>query len=77
MKVLPHERFRLVDDDVHLDVPLTLRQALLGTEVMIPTLEGRRSDGSFRGPTLFGKGTGSGPSFDRRGEGGWMPLFGT
>lgn len=25
VKVLPHERFRLVDDDVHLDVPLTLR----------------------------------------------------
>eukprot|EP00913_Durusdinium_trenchii_P012161 g11422.t1 len=48
VKVLPHERFRLVDDDVHLDVPLTLRQALLGTEVMIPTLEGRRSDGEER-----------------------------
>ena len=28
--MLPHERFRLVDDDVHLDVPLTLREALLG-----------------------------------------------
>lgn len=41
VKVLPHERFRLVEDDVHLDVPLTLRQALLGAEVTIPTIEGR------------------------------------
>ena len=27
-----HRRFRQVDDDVHLDVPLTLREALLGAE---------------------------------------------
>eukprot|EP00439_Symbiodinium_sp_Y106_P052092 s5760_g6.t4 len=40
VKVLPHERFRQVDDDVHLDVPLTLREALLGAEVSIPNLEG-------------------------------------
>mmetsp|Transcript_79370 Transcript_79370/g.233192 ORF Transcript_79370/g.233192 Transcript_79370/m.233192 type:complete len:449 (+) Transcript_79370:114-1460(+) len=40
VKVLAHERFRRVDDDVHLDVPLTLRQALLGGEVQIPTLQG-------------------------------------
>lgn len=40
VKVKPHERFRHVDDDVHLDVPLTLRQALLGGEVEVPTLHG-------------------------------------
>ncbi|CAE7502731.1 dnaJ [Symbiodinium microadriaticum] len=40
VKVLPHERFRQVDDDVHLDVRLTLREALLGAEVSIPNLEG-------------------------------------
>ncbi|CAJ1366241.1 unnamed protein product, partial [Effrenium voratum] len=40
VKVLPHERFRLLENDVHLDVPLTLREALLGGEVSIPTLEG-------------------------------------
>lgn len=40
VKVLPHERFRRVDDDVHLEVPITLRQALLGGEVEIPTLQG-------------------------------------
>merc|ERR1712136_513959 len=38
--VLPHERFRHIDDDVHLDVPLTLKQALLGGEIEIPTLRG-------------------------------------
>ena len=27
-------RFRQVDDDVHLDVPLTLREALLGAEAI-------------------------------------------
>mmetsp|Transcript_52409 Transcript_52409/g.125196 ORF Transcript_52409/g.125196 Transcript_52409/m.125196 type:complete len:435 (+) Transcript_52409:120-1424(+) len=40
VKVLPHAQFRHIDDDVHLDVPLTLRQALLGGEVQIPTLTG-------------------------------------
>merc|ERR1712064_116086 len=38
--VLPHERFRHTYDDVHLDVPLTLKQALLGGEIEIPTLRG-------------------------------------
>lgn len=40
VKVLPHERFRHVDDDVHIDVPLTLKQALLGGLVEMPTLDG-------------------------------------
>eukprot|EP00971_Amphidinium_carterae_P306180 6085203-Amphidinium_carterae.1 len=33
MKVLPHDQFRHIDDDIHLDIRLTLRQALLGAEV--------------------------------------------
>eukprot|EP00929_Paragymnodinium_shiwhaense_P091723 TRINITY_DN51630_c0_g1_i1.p1 TRINITY_DN51630_c0_g1~~TRINITY_DN51630_c0_g1_i1.p1 ORF type:complete len:457 (+),score=101.39 TRINITY_DN51630_c0_g1_i1:64-1434(+) len=41
-KVQPHDSFRHVDDDVHLDVPLTLRQALLGGELEIPTLRGEK-----------------------------------
>lgn len=40
VKVHAHERFRHIDDDVHLDVPLTLGQALLGGEVEVPTLRG-------------------------------------
>lgn len=40
VKVLPHERFRHVDDDVHMDVHLTLKQALLGGQIEVPTLDG-------------------------------------
>merc|ERR1719253_475715 len=40
VKVLVDENFRHVDDDVHLDVALSLRQALLGGELDIPNLNG-------------------------------------
>lgn len=40
VRVLPHERFRQEDDDLHLDVALSLKQALLGGELQIPTLQG-------------------------------------
>ncbi|CAK9106170.1 unnamed protein product [Durusdinium trenchii] len=79
VKVLPHERFRLVDDDVHLDVPLTLRQALLGTEVMIPTLEGREERLKVQAPAqpgttkvLRGKGV---PRCDAGGRGNMVLHF--
>ncbi|EER01653.1 chaperone protein DNAJ, putative [Perkinsus marinus ATCC 50983] len=38
IKVKEHERFRRVDEDVHLTVPVTLSQALLGGTVEIPSL---------------------------------------
>merc|ERR1711957_88702 len=40
VQVQPHEAFRQVDDDIHLDVALSLRQALLGGQLRIPTLKG-------------------------------------
>jgi len=54
VKVLAHERFRFVDDDIHLDVPLTLRQALLGGEVSIPTLMGEVQTLMVHAPTQPG-----------------------
>lgn len=54
VKVLAHERFRHVDDDVHLDVPLTLRQALLGGEIEIPTLQGKTELMVVQAPTQPG-----------------------
>ncbi|KAF4672281.1 hypothetical protein FOL47_000726 [Perkinsus chesapeaki] len=38
IKVKEHDRFRRVDEDVHLTVPVTLCQALLGGTVEIPSL---------------------------------------
>lgn len=40
-RVQPHPYFRRVDDDIYLDLPLTLAEAALGAKVEIPTLEGR------------------------------------
>jgi len=54
VKVLPHELFRHVDDDVHLDVPLTLKQALLGGQVEIPTLDGTKEFLTIQAPTQPG-----------------------
>jgi DnaJ-class molecular chaperone len=38
--IAPHPWFRRVDDDIHLDVPVTLSEAALGARVDIPTLDG-------------------------------------
>lgn len=38
--VLPHPYFRREDLDIYLDVPLSLYEALLGTKVSVPTLDG-------------------------------------
>jgi DnaJ-class molecular chaperone len=38
--VLPHKYFRREEMDIHLDVPLSVYEALLGTKVTVPTLEG-------------------------------------
>lgn len=39
-RVKPHRYFQRVDNDIHLELPLTLTEAALGTKVEIPTLEG-------------------------------------
>jgi len=54
VKVKPHKRFRHIDDSVHLDVPLTLGQALLGGTVEIPTLHGTTEQLGIRAPTQPG-----------------------
>jgi curved DNA-binding protein len=41
VRVRPHRLFRREDRDLHLDVPVSVSEAVLGTEFEIPTLEGR------------------------------------
>jgi DnaJ-class molecular chaperone len=39
--VLPHPFFRRKDSDVHLDLPITLQEAVLGGKVDVPTVDGK------------------------------------
>jgi len=39
--IRPHPFFRREGDDVHVDLPVALHEALLGGEVTVPTLKGR------------------------------------
>lgn len=39
--VKPHPYFRREDDDIYLEVPITITEAALGTKVHIPTIEGK------------------------------------
>ena len=39
VKVKPHEKFRVIDEDIHCDVKLRLKDALLGGEVLVPLLD--------------------------------------
>jgi len=41
VRVRPHPTFRREGRDIHLDVPITIREAVLGAKVEIPTLTGR------------------------------------
>jgi len=41
VRVSPHPTFRREGFDVHVDVPLTLSQATLGTTIEVPTLDGK------------------------------------
>lgn len=40
VSVSPHPFFRLVGDDIHLDLPVTLAEAVLGATVEVPTIKG-------------------------------------
>ncbi len=38
--VAPHAHFRQKDNDVHLDLPITLQEAVLGGKIDVPTIDG-------------------------------------
>ncbi|MBI5047669.1 MAG: DnaJ domain-containing protein [Deltaproteobacteria bacterium] len=40
-KVKPHIYFKREDDDIYLDVPITITEAVLGAKVHIPTIDGK------------------------------------
>lgn len=60
--VLPHPHFRRKDNDVHLDLPITLQEAVLGGRIPVPTIDGpvmlAIPAGSNSGSTLRLKGKG-------------------
>ncbi len=41
IRVRPHPHFRRVDDDIVLDVPITVDEAVLGAKIEVPTITGR------------------------------------
>jgi DnaJ-class molecular chaperone len=60
--VRPHPYFRRQGQDIHLEVPITIGEAILGTKIEVPTLEGTVS---VRVPP----GTSSGRKLRLRGQG--------
>ncbi|BAM39810.1 molecular chaperone DnaJ [Theileria orientalis strain Shintoku] len=40
INIQPHPIFKWIDDDIHVNVPISLKQCLLGGSIQIPTLEG-------------------------------------
>ncbi|WP_119677439.1 DnaJ C-terminal domain-containing protein [Indioceanicola profundi] len=60
--VAPHPYFVRREDDIHLDVPITLQEAVLGANIKVPTLDGmvqlKVPKGSNTGTTLRLKGKG-------------------
>ena len=41
IRVRPHQHFKRVDDDIVLDLPITLDEAVLGAKIEVPTISGR------------------------------------
>jgi DnaJ-class molecular chaperone len=39
IRVAPHPYFRRVDGDIHLDVPITIKEAVMGGRVEVPTID--------------------------------------
>lgn len=56
LKVEPHAFFHRNDSDIHVDVPVTLREAVLGARIEVPTIDGKVAlavpKGSNAGTTL-------------------------
>jgi DnaJ-class molecular chaperone len=60
--VRPHQRFTRRGDDIHLELPISLPEAVLGAKVPVPTIDGpvriTVPPGSNSGQTLRLKGRG-------------------
>ena len=67
INVLPHDGFTRVGNDVHVETPVSLYDAMLGGEVPVQTLKGSVA-------LKLPKGTQNGQSFRLKGRG--MPIFG-
>jgi len=56
INVLPHEYFKRDGDDIFIDIPITYMQAVLGDEILVPTINGKVSviipSGSENGKVL-------------------------
>ncbi|HBG46772.1 MAG TPA: hypothetical protein DDW94_07255 [Deltaproteobacteria bacterium] len=71
--VRPHPYFRREDNDIYVDVPITLKEALLGAEIEVPTIDGpsriKIPSGTQGGQKLRVKGKGvQGPRGERGDE---------
>lgn len=62
IKVKPHARFRRIDDDLHVEVPITVDEAVLGGKIEVATTGGRVQ-------LTLPKGTSSGRVFRLKGKG--------
>lgn len=70
IRVRPHTEFRREGDDILLDVPVTLDEAVLGARIEVPTPSGRVA-------LTIPKGTSSGRAFRLKGKGANNPSTGT
>ncbi|MFC4724366.1 DnaJ C-terminal domain-containing protein [Glycocaulis abyssi] len=72
IKVAPHPHFRREGDDIRLDLPISLKEAVLGGQVRAPTLDGdvevRIPSGTSSGSVLRLKGRGAPKSGGQRGD---------
>ncbi|HHL39441.1 MAG TPA: J domain-containing protein [Deltaproteobacteria bacterium] len=70
--VNPHPYFRRVDNDIYLDVPITIGEAITGREIRVPTLDGMATvkipPGTQGGQKLRLKGKGVPTPGGRRGD---------
>jgi DnaJ-class molecular chaperone len=62
IRVRPHAHFKRQDDDILLEIPVTIDEAVLGAKVEVPTLSGRVQ-------LTIPKGTSSGRVFRLKGKG--------
>jgi DnaJ-class molecular chaperone len=62
IKVRPHPQFKRVGDDVALELPITIDEAVLGAKIEVPTISGRVQ-------LTIPKGTSSGRVFRLKGKG--------